>query len=88
MDRMRLSKMVVIKPSNEPAYISLPAEGENHFSIKFKNKEVIIRMYDADMMGEFYNGIEEEWVQFVLENSNSLLIDEGEMWDEFVMFLN
>jgi hypothetical protein len=85
---MRLSKILTIKPSNEPAYISLPAEGENHFSIKFKNKEVIIRMYDADMMGEFYNGIEEGWIQFVLQNSVSLLIDDNEIWDEIGLNLN
>ena len=86
---MELSHLFLIKPHNELARLLLTNNGgQQHVSLIFGDKQLIFKMYDQSTVEDFYTGISQEWVEFVLQSSNSFLLDEGEIMDEYILHLN
>ena len=83
---MILNQIFLIKPENKIAYLSKCTDSS--FSVKCEAKEIIFSMYEDIYIDGFLLGVEQDWIEFVLVNSNQLLIDDGEIMDEIVLFLN
>jgi hypothetical protein len=45
-------------------------------------------MHNQALINDFEIGMSQEWIQFAVENSNSFLLDEGKVMDEYVFNLN
>ncbi|MFT7033321.1 MAG: hypothetical protein ACJA2S_001827 [Cyclobacteriaceae bacterium] len=86
---MQIPQLFNIKPHNEIARLYLTQGGSSrHINITFKFKHIVLRMLDEEQIDDFNKGVSRDWVQFAIENSNSILLDEEKIMDEFVFNLN
>ncbi len=83
MDDFNLSICFNIKPYNEMAKVSFADDESSYANIVFRSKQVLFNIHDSELANSFFECISQEWVQFVIDNSQSYILEE-----EFVLCLN
>ncbi len=83
MNKNNLSLWFPIRPSLDMAEVSHLGNKSTYVNVTFKSKMVIQNIHGKELITDFFRGIRKEWVEFVIENSNSFILDE-----EFVLYLN
>lgn len=84
---MELSHLFILKPHNDLAKLRLTSDsGRQHVHLLYREKELVFNVREQTTILDFYTGISQSWIEFVLESSNTYLMDDT--MDEFVLMLN
>jgi hypothetical protein len=78
------------KVTNDPVDVVISYVGvKPSLNIIYRSKQFVFIIHDPDLFTDFFTGITPEWIHFIIEsNTTPLLIDDGNIMDEYLLNLN